>query len=731
MLRGRPQLQARGRTCRALRVLTYEKGFVTTALVQLSRVGSIALLLVNNPPVNTLTRRVREDTHAALDEMAGWNGVEAVLLMCEGRTFISGADIGEFAGPPQEAAYRELFARLENSSAPVVAAMFGTVMGGGLELALACHYRLAAPDTRFALPEVTLGIIPGAGGTQRMPRLIGVEKTLEMILKATPVGAETALEWGFIDAIIEGNLLQGAVRYTEQLVAEGKGPLKTSERKVDPATFGDESLRRLEALAARLYPNRVAPFSAIKAVRASLELPFEQGLDLETELVNQAKATPESKGAVHAFFAERQTHKVQGLPKDAKERVVQAAGVIGAGTMGGGIALCFANAGIPVTVIDVSREALDRGMAGVDRVLESRVERGRMTLDEKARQLSLISGSLDYASLKTADVIIEAVFEDMALKQEVLAKMDAVAKPGAVLGTNTSTLDIDQLARATSRPADVIGMHFFSPANVMPLLEVIRTDLTSPDVIKTAMGLAKPLRKTPVLAKVCYGFIGNRMMEGYAREAGRMTLEGATPRQVDEALEKWGMAMGILAVFDMAGIDVGVKIHQEHAERYPPDPAYYQSDFALYEAGRLGQKTGKGYYRYEPGDRTRHDDPEALAVLERRAEKLGIAPRRHTDKEIVERCLYPLMNEGIRILEEGVALRASDIDVVWTAGYGFPRYRGGPLFYADTIGLKTLLDGILGYQALFGPMHWQPAELLVDLVEQGTTLADWTRAKKT
>jgi 3-hydroxyacyl-CoA dehydrogenase len=702
----------------------------TASLVKISKHGNVAVLTVDNPPVNTLSSRVREETHAALDEMARWPDVKAALLICEGRTFFSGADISEFSGPPQEVPYRQMFARLEQLTVPLVVAMHGTVMGGGLEISLAGHYRLAAPSTRFSFPEVTLGIIPGAGGTQRMPRLIGVEKTLDMVLNAKPVDTKTAVEWGFVDAIVEGDLKEGALRYAEKLVAEGKGPRRTSERSVDAATGTPAIIERMNALAAKLYPNRVAPYTAIKAVRASLTLPFAKGLEYETELANESKVTPEAKGSIHAFFAERETRKIPDLPADTQARAVKLAGVVGAGTMGGGIAICFANAGIPVTVLDASDEGLKRGMAGIDKTYESMVKRGRITAEEKAQRMALIMSSLKYDDLKAADVIIEAVFEDMKLKQDVFRKLDAVAKPGAVLGTNTSTLDINDIAKVTKRPADVIGLHFFSPANVMPLLEVIRTDDTAPVTVKTVMELAKPLRKTPVLAKVCYGFIGNRMMEGYAREAGRMTLEGATPREVDTALEKFGMAMGMLAVFDMAGVDIGVKVHQANAAQYPPDPTYYQSDFALYDAGRLGQKTGKGYYRYEPGDRTRHDDPEALAILKARAQKLGIEPRKHTEQEIVERCIYPLMNEGIRILEEGIAIRAGDIDVVWTAGYGFPRYRGGPLYYADTLGLKTLLDGMLKYQKIFGPMHWQPAKLLVQLVEQGKSLADWERARR-
>jgi len=410
-----------------------------------------------------------------------------------------------------------------------------------------------------------------------------------------------------------------------------------------------------------------------------------------------------------------------------KARTLKSAAIVGAGTMGGGIAICFANAGIPVTILDASREGLDRGLAAIDKTYASMVQRGRLTAEDKATRLALIEGSLDYASVKDADVVIEAVFENPRLKKEIFAQLDAVAKPGAILATNTSTLDIEDIASAVKRPQDVIGLHFFSPANVMPLLEVVRTKDTAPEVIRTALDLARPLRKTAVLAKVCYGFIGNRMMEGYAREAERMVLEGATPRQVDSALEKWGMAMGILAVFDMAGIGVGVSVHKSNADKYPPDPAYYQADFALYDAGREGQRNGKGYYRYE--GRERIDDPEAIEILRARAAALKVPQRTHSEQEILERCLYPLLNEGFRILEEGVAVRASDIDVVWTSGYGFPRYRGGPMFHADTIGLGTLLDGMAKYRNMFGPMHWEPAPLLVRLVKEGKTLAQWGRER--
>jgi 3-hydroxyacyl-CoA dehydrogenase len=414
---------------------------------------------------------------------------------------------------------------------------------------------------------------------------------------------------------------------------------------------------------------------------------------------------------------------VPGIGSDVKARPVKRAAIIGAGTMGGGIAICFANAGIPVTMLDAGEAGLKNGFEAIKNTFQGMVGRGRITAEQMGERMDLIAGSLDYASIREADLVIEAVFESLALKKEIFARLDAIMKPGAILATNTSTLDIEAIATAVKRPQDVVGLHFFSPANVMPLLEVVRTKDTAPEVVRTALDMARPLRKTPVLARVCYGFIGNRMMEGYAREAERMVLEGATPRQVDSALEGWGMAMGILAVFDMAGIEVGVNVHKSNADKYPPDPTYYQADFAIHEAGRLGQKNGKGYYRYE--GRNRIDDPEAIAILRARAGKLGIEQRRHDDTEILERCLYPLLNEGFRVLEEGIAVRASDIDVVWTSGYGFPRYRGGPMFYAQTLGLETLLAGMEKYRKRFGPMHWEPAPLLVKLVKEGLSLAQW------
>jgi 3-hydroxyacyl-CoA dehydrogenase len=610
----------------------------------------------------------------------------------------------------------------------MIAAMHGSAIGGGLELALACHYRVATPTAKFLLPEVTLGIIPGAGGTQRLPRLIGLDNALRMIFDARPVDAARARELGLIDAIIEGDLAAGALDYARQLLATHAGPRRTSERRVDARPITPAFTTRWQEEARRLYPNRTAALIALESVLAST-LPFEQGLLEEEKFANRTKGSVEARGAIHVFFAERESRKVEGLPP-GEARKVERAAVVGAGTMGGGIAIAFASAGIPVTLLDANQAGLAQGLATVDATFESMVKRGRIDAAEKARRMARIQGTLEYADLADADVLIEAVFERMDLKKKVFAAMDAVAKPGALLATNTSTLDIDEIAASVQRPGDVVGLHFFSPANVMPLLEVVRGQASSPEAIRTSMELARTLRKTPVLARVGYGFIGNRMMEGYAREALRLALEGETPRRIDTVLEQFGMAMGILAVFDMAGIDVGVNVHRSNAHRYPPDPTYYQADAALHAAGRLGQKTGKGFYRYEKGDRTRHDDPEAVEILKRRAAELGVEPRLHTDQEILERCLFPLLNEGLRILDEGIAQRASDIDVVWCMGYGFPRYRGGPMFHADTLGLPALLVGMEKYRELFGPMHWEPAPLLVRLVREARTLADWDKTRR-
>jgi 3-hydroxyacyl-CoA dehydrogenase len=700
-----------------------------TNIVDVKLVDGVAVMTVDAPPVNTITAAVRAGLDQGLDEVAKLSGVKAIVLCCAGSTFFSGADIGEFSGPPKEAEYRDLFHRFEQSKVPVVAALYGTSLGGGYEITLACHYRIASAKTRIGFPEVTLGIIPGAGGTQRLPRLIGAEKALDMIISAKPIDAKTAVAYGAIDRIAEGDVNAAALAYAKELIAEGAGPRRTCDMQVVADTATPEIFAKAEATAKKLYPNRIAAQTAVAAIRAAVVMPITDGLLLEEKLGNDSKATPESKGAIHVFFSERETRKISDIPADTKARKIAAAGIIGAGTMGGGIAICFANAGIPVTILDTTDEALKRGLGVVDGTYASMVKRGRLSEEDKAKRMSLIKGSLAYADLADADVIIEAVFENMDVKKKIFAELDKVAKPGCVLATNTSTLDVEEIGTATKRPQDVIGLHFFSPANVMPLLEIVRTTKTSAETIKTSVELARPLKKTPVLVKVCYGFVGNRMMEPYGREAERMVLEGATPREVDTAMEHWGMAMGLLAVYDMAGVDIGINVHKANADKYPIDPTYYQAEVALGEKGRFGQKSGKGFYKYEKGDRNRYDDPEAIALLQARAAELQVPQSAHSEEEIVERCLYPLINEGFRILEEGVVIRAADIDVVWTAGYGFARYRGGPMHYAEAIGLKKVLAGMQKYKDRFGPMHWEPSKLLVELATSGKTIAQWEKTR--
>ncbi len=688
--------------------------------------NDIITLIIDNPPVNVITADVREGLRQALETLASLEGAKALVITCAGKTFLSGADINEFNGPPKEEEFHQLFALIEQFPLPVVAALKGTVMGGGLELALACHYRVAQADTRLCFPELTLGIFPGAGGTQRLPRLIGLEQALDMITSCKMIDAITAADKGLVDEVAAGTVEQASQMSARQLAVGAATPRTTSQLVVEDADSSQAVLARFTEQVTKQYPHRQSPLLALRAIEGAITLPFDQGIAQETTLVNQAKVTPEAKALIHLFFAERQTGKIPGLTSDIKPRAVNKGMVIGAGTMGRGIAMCFANAGIPVVLVDSGQEALDKAREFIDGLYESRIKRGRMTAAQKAATMDCITYATSMAAGADADILIEAVYENLALKQDIFSKLDAIAKPGAILATNTSTLDINLLADVTARPEAVLGLHFFSPANVMPLLEVVRTGKTADQTLVTALALAKPLRKTPVVSGVCYGFIGNRMMEGYAREAERLTLEGATPAFVDSALEDFGMAMGILKVFDMAGVDVGVKVRQANPGQYPPDPTYYQASQALFEHGRLGQKTAAGFYRYSPGSRVAEEDPVALEILRERARQLGIARRENISREeVVERCLYPLLNEGLKILEEGIALRPGDVDVVWAAGYGFPRFRGGPMWHADQIGLSTLYQGMLKYQGIFGSMHWSPAPLLEELVSKNQTLAEW------
>ena len=684
----------------------------------------VAVITINSPPVNAISAAMRRGLLAATEQLAVDASVQAVVLLCAGRTFMAGADISEFGGvmPPPE--LRNVLYAFESLPQPTVAAVHGTALGGGVEVALAAHYRIADKNTKLGFPEITLGIVPGAVGTQRLPRLIGAENALKMFLDGKPVGAADALSLGLIDAVVEGDLRAAAISFARALLADGKGPRRVRDQIVAP--LSEAQLAALREQSRKQHKGIITAELDIQAVRAAWELPFEQGQALERAISDGSLATPESQSMRHLFFAEREVADVPGIGPDIKAREVRSIGIIGSGTMGGGIAMAFANSGIAVTLIDLDQGALDRGLATVRRNYDTSVKRGRMTPAEVEQRMGLISGSTRYDALAQVDLVIEAVFENMDLKKQIFAKLDAVCRPGAILATNTSTLDINVIAAATARPQDVIGLHFFSPANVMRLLEIVRTDTTGDVVVATAFALAKKLRKVGVLSKVCFGFIGNRMMDPYGREAQRLVLEGATPAQVDGALERFGMAMGILAVYDMAGVDVGVKVRQANPGRQPADPTFYRADDVLFAQGWLGQKSGQGYYRYEAGSRDRHTHDEALVLLRAEAAALGIAQRSDiSEREIVERCILSMINEGARILSEGVALRPGDIDVVYTSGYGFPRWRGGPMFYADHIGLDAVVAGLNKYAAQGHAADFEPAPLLAQLAAEGSSFAAW------
>ncbi len=687
--------------------------------------GEIAVVTVDSPPVNTMTRELRAGLKSAFESLRQRSDYRAVVLICAGRTFLSGGDMREFDTGVQEPGYHEVLRLIEDTPVPVVAAIHGTAMGGGVETAISCHYRVALDSARLGLPEITLGIIPGAGGTQRMPRLIGLEPALDMMLTGKPLTAAQAKQVGLLDEVVSGDLLSAALAFARQLLAQGAGPRRTRERAVAGSERVDEIIAARRAQVAKTMRNRKTPGVLLDAVTAAVKLPFDEGIQAERAISVEVEKSIEGRAFRHLFFGERELRKIPGIGPAVKGRKVASVGIVGAGTMGGGIAMCFANAGIPVTIVDTAQESLDRGLDRIRKNYERSVERGSLKPAAMAERLGLIRGSLAYAALAEADLVIEAVFENLGLKKEIFARLDAVAKPGAVLGTNTSTLDIDEIAAVTRRPQDVVGLHFFSPANVMPLLEIVQARATAPDVLVTALDVAKTIRKTGVVAKVCYGFIGNRMMDPYGREAERCVMEGATPEEVDSALEDFGMAMGILAVYDLAGIDIGYLTRKERAHLLPQDPSFYRPSALLTERGWLGQKTGRGYYRYDTGERKRTPDAEAIALIREEAQRLGVPQRRPAKQEIVERCLYALINEGARILEEGIALRASDIDIVYCSGYGFPRYRGGPMFYADTVGLKVILDRILEFRQTLDPQYWQPAALLERLAREGRTFAQW------
>ena len=692
-------------------------------VVSTSLRDGIAVVRVDKPPVNAMDQSVRAGLKIAFSQLRARSEVRAIVLTCAGRTFIAGADIKEFDTGIAEPGYHEVFRLIEDSPVPVIAAVHGTALGAGTEVSLACHYRVAAEGASFGLPELSLGIIPGAGGTQRMPRLIQLDAAAEMMLLGRPLRAAQAKELGLIDQVVTGDVKEGAVAYAKTLVAAGKGPRKTRERPVIGAEKLEETLKSKRAQVSKTMRNRQSPIKLLEALQAAAEKPFDEGLEVEKAASTALEQATESRALRHLFFAEREVRKIPGLSPSVTPRLIDRIGIIGAGTMGGGIAMVFANAGLPVTVVDAKQEALDGARVTIRKNYERSVSRGSLAADQMEARIQLITFALDYKAIATADLIIEAVFENMELKKQIFAKLDQIAKPGAILGTNTSTLDIDAIAAATKRPQDVIGLHFFSPANVMPLLEIVQAKKTADDVLVTALELAKKARKVGVVAQVCYGFIGNRMMDPYAREAEHCVLEGATPEEVDSALEDFGMAMGILAVFDMAGVDIGHLTRVARGDAFHNDPTFYRPSAMLTERGWLGQKVGRGYYRYQDGKRV--VDQEVITLLHAEGIRLGVPQRKPSAEEIRERCLYAMINEGARVLEDGIAFRASDIDVVYASGYGFPRYRGGPMFYADSVGLKKIYDRILEFQRSLDPQYWQPAPLLEKLAKAGSSFGQW------
>ena len=697
-------------------------------VVSVERRGSLAVASIDNPPVNALSAAVRAGLLEAFASLTGDSGVQGVLIICRGRTFAAGADISEFGNVPPPG-FREVFAAIEGFPRPVVAAVHGTALGAGVELALACHYRCAVRDAKMGLPELTLGLIPGAGGTQRLPRLIGAKAALEVIFSAAPVTAEAAHSMGLIDRLIDGDLVAGAQAFLGELVATKAGPKPTRARRVDATGFDAAFVQKSLAGTTKRMRGQEAPQWAAEAISAAVRLPFDEGLEKEAEIARHSEFSDESKALRHLFFAERAVSRVPGLSDRVEARTIKRVGVIGAGTMGGGISVAFADAGIPVQVVESAPDLLERGLARMRSTIESGVARGRITREQAEQRIGLIQGDVDLGALADVDLVIEAVFEDLALKKRIFRDLGRLARRDAVLASNTSTLDLNEIALESGRPDDVVGLHFFSPANVMRLLEIVRGARTSPQALATAMAISKKLRKVGVVVGVCYGFAGNRMMnEGYLREADQLLLEGATPEQVDRALEAFGFAMGPFTMSDMAGNDVGFKARETVGIKAQRPAPYHEVCDELARLGRLGQKSGSGFYRYQAGDRTPTRDPDVITIIEGLAKKFGIKRRASVpDDEVVIRCVYPLINEGARILEEGIAARASDLDVIWTTGYGFPRFRGGPMFYADTLGLREVYGQIARLHGLHGH-YWKPATLLQQLAEKGSSFATWDAA---
>jgi len=689
--------------------------------------GAIAVITLNNPPVNGLGYETRKAVAEGVEKAEDDAAVKAIVITGAGKAFSGGADIREFGSPKAlaEPNLLSLIARVEGASKPVVAAVHTVCMGGGLELALGCHYRVASPGANVALPEVKLGILPGAGGTQRLPRAIGVEPALNMIVSGEPVKSEALAQipgQKLFDRIVEGDLMAGALAFAGEIADARPLPrvrdLKCRHPEGD-AWFG--FARNTVKAMAKNFP---APERCVDCVEQATKAKFEDGLKYEREAFAALMITPESKALRHAFFAERAASKVPDIPEDTPTRPINKVAIIGAGTMGGGIAMNFLNAGTPVVMLEMKQEALDKGIAIIRKNYEAQVKKGKLKEDKYAERMALLSTTLSYDDLRDADLVIEAVFEEIGVKQKVFEQLDAVMKPGAILASNTSTLDLNRIASFTKRPQDVIGMHFFSPANVMKLLEVVRGAKTAPDVLMTVMKLGKKIRKTCVVSGVCDGFIGNRMIEQYSRQAGFLLEEGCTPQQVDKAIEKFGFAMGPFRMGDLAGNDIGWAIRKRrYVEK--PDLRYSKTADLLCELGRFGQKTGAGWYDYVPGKRDAIPSKLVEEMLSKHRDELGITPRKISDDEIVHRLVYSLVNEGARIVEEGIALRASDIDMVYLTGYGFPLWRGGPMNYADTVGLWNVVQAMkkFGKNPADDAVFWQPAPLLARLAAEGKTFS--------
>ncbi len=685
--------------------------------------GDIAVITLNNPPVNGISFDLRCGVVAGIEQATADAAVRAVVLIGSDRAFSGGADIREFGSSK---AYAEpnlptLIDIIEQCPKPVVAAVSGVCMGGGFELTLGCHFRIVRPDTKVALPEVKLGLIPGAGGTQRGPRILGVEGALNLMLKGDPVPASVFKGSPLFDEYVEsGDLQAAALAFARKVIDEQRPLRRISEMKVscpNHEAFLQFARNMVKGIAGP-FP---APLKCIDAVAASLTKPFAEGMKVERDTFIALMNTPESRALRHLFAAERAASKIADIPDDTPVRNIAKVGVIGAGTMGGGIAMNFLNAGLPVVILETQQEALDRGLATIRKNYESTLKKGKLTQEKFDARLGLLRGTLSYDELKDCDLIIEAVFEDIGVKEAVFRQLDTIAKPGAILASNTSTLDLDQIAGFTRRPQDVVGMHFFSPANVMKLLEVVRGKATAKDVMATVMAIGKKIRKTAVVSGVCDGFIGNRMVLHYVRQAVDLVEEGASPAQVDKALEKFGFIMGPFRMSDLAGNDIGWHIRKRHyVER--PDIRYSKLADTLCEAGRFGQKTGKGWYAYPPGVRDPQPDAEVDAMIDAHRKSAGVTPRKIGSDEIVARCVYALVNEGARLLEEGIAARASDIDMVYLTGYGFPMHRGGPMRYADEIGLYKVMRAMQGFRAASGDAFWAPAPLIATLAAEGRSL---------